>query len=76
MKASRIGRGKPLSRLERQKLWPVFAEYRSQLRAANFREPEEAYRDALALLKKEGTPLGIKSVVIDETQDLSPAALA
>jgi len=76
MKASRLGRGKQLSRLERQKLWSVFAEYRSQLRAANFREPEEAYRDALALIKKEGTTLGIQSVVIDETQDLSPAALA
>lgn len=76
MRASRIGRGKQLSRLERQKIWPVFAEYRSQLRAANCREPEEAYRDALALIKKEGTTLGIHSVVIDETQDLSPAALA
>lgn len=76
MKASRIGRGKQLSRLERQKLWPVFAEYRSQLRAANFREPEEAYRDALALIKKEKTTLGIQSVVVDETQDLSPSALA
>jgi len=75
MRASRIGRGKQLSRLERQKIWPVFAEYRSQLRAANFREPEEAYRDALALIKKEGVTLGIHSVVIDETQDLSPAAL-
>ena len=76
MRASRVGRGKQLSRLERQKLWPVFAEYRSQLRAANYREPEEAYRDALALIKKEGATFGLQSIVVDETQDLSPAALA
>jgi hypothetical protein len=76
LRASRVGRGVQLSRLQRQLLWPVLAEYRAQLRAANLREPEEAYRDALALLKKDGTYLGIRSVVIDETQDLSAAALA
>jgi hypothetical protein len=37
----------------------VFAEYRSPLRGANFREPEDAYRDALALIRKEKTTLGI-----------------
>ncbi|OGT14516.1 MAG: DNA helicase [Gallionellales bacterium RIFCSPHIGHO2_02_FULL_57_16] len=76
MKATRIGRGIQLSRPQRGLMWPVFAEYRSQLRAANFREPEEAYRDALALLKIEGGSLGIHSIVVDETQDLSAAALS
>jgi len=76
MRASRVGRGLQLSRPQRQLLWPVFAEYRAQLRAANLREPEEAYRDALALLKKNGGNLGIHSIVVDETQDLSAAALA
>lgn len=76
MKATRIGRGMQLSRPQRGAMWPVFAEYRSQLRSANFREPEEAYRDALALLKKEGGSLGIHSIVVDETQDLSAAALS
>jgi superfamily I DNA/RNA helicase len=76
MRASRVGRGQQLSRADRQKLWPVFAEYRAQLRGANLREPEEAYRDALALLRKEGANLGVRSIVVDETQDLSPAALA
>lgn len=75
MKATRIGRGAQLSRPQRGLMWPVFAEYRSQLRAANYREPEEAYRDALALLKNEKGSLGIHSVVVDETQDLSAAAL-
>lgn len=76
MKASRMGRGVQLSRPQRGLMWPVFAEYRFQLREANFREPEEAYRDALALLKNKGESLGIHSVVVDETQDLSAAALS
>jgi len=76
MRASRVGRGMQLSRMQRKALWPVFAEYRAQLRAANYRELEEAYRDALVLLKKEGPPLGIRSIVVDETQDMSAAALS
>jgi hypothetical protein len=76
LKASRVGRGMSLTRAQRQLIWPVFAEYRGQLSAANLREPEEAYRDALAILKKEGANLGIRSMIIDETQDLSAAALA
>ena len=76
MKASRLGRGIQLTRPKRLKLWPVFAEYRRQLREANYREPEEAYRDALALLKNEGTALGIHAIVVDETQDLSASSLA
>jgi len=76
MRASRVGRGLQLSRPHRLKLWPVFAEYRAQLRAENLREPEEAYRDARLLLKKDGASLGIQSIVVDETQDLSAAALA
>lgn len=76
MVASRVGRGVQLSRVQRKALWPVFAEYRAQLRSANYRELEEAYRDALVLLKKENTPLGIRSIVVDETQDMSGAALS
>lgn len=76
MKASRVGRGVQLSRPQRAAMWPVFAEYRAQLRTANYRESEEAYRDALALLKNEGASLGIHSIVVDEAQDLSAAALA
>lgn len=76
MRASRIGRGVALSRAQKRDLWPVFAEYRAQLRSANLREPEEAYRDALALLKNEPISLGLRAIVVDETQDLSAAALA
>lgn len=76
LRASRVGRGRQLSRSMRRELWPVFAEYRAQLRSANLREPEEAYRDALAILKRDGASLGLRSIVVDESQDLSPQALA
>lgn len=84
MKASRVGRGVQLSRAQRRELWPIFAEYRAQLRAANLREPEEAYRDAYfllrppdgSMLKPQNASLGIRSIVVDEGQDLSAAALS
>ena len=74
MRASRVGRGGQLGRATRKAIWPVFAEYRAQLHAANLREPEEAFRDARRLLANEATELGIRTMVIDEAQDISPAA--
>jgi superfamily I DNA/RNA helicase len=76
LKATRVGRGMQLNRMQRKVLWPVFAEYRAQLRAANYRELEEAYRDALVLLRRDGTTLGLRSIIVDETQDMSGAALS
>lgn len=75
MRASRVGRGGQLARGERKALWPVFAEYRAQLHSANLREPEESFRDARAILEREREALGIRSIVVDETQDMSAAAL-
>jgi len=75
MQTPRTGRGVPLSRAQKREIWPIFAEYRAQLRGANLREPEESFRDAAALLKREPVALGIKSIVVDEAQDLSAAAL-
>jgi len=74
MRASRVGRGGQLGRAARKAIWPVFAEYRALLHAANLREPEEAFRDARRLLATEPTELGIRSMVIDEAQDISAAA--
>lgn len=76
MRASRIGRGGQLGRVQRKALWPVFAEYRAQLHGANLREPEEAFRDALALLQRQKESLGVRTIVVDETQDMSAAALS
>ncbi|MCY1506132.1 ATP-dependent DNA helicase Rep [compost metagenome] len=74
MRASRIGRGGQLGRAMRKALWPVFAEYRAQLQAANLREPEEAFREACQLLSTEKPALGIRAMVVDEAQDISNAA--
>lgn len=73
MRASRVGRGGQLGRAMRKSIWPVFAEYRAQLQAANLREPEEAFREACQLLRKEQPALGIRSMVVDEAQDISNA---
>lgn len=74
IRASRVGRGGQLGRAIRKSIWPVFAEYRALLHAANLREPEEAFRDARRLLATQATELGIRAMVIDEAQDISPAA--
>ena len=74
MRAKRIGRGGQLGRAQRKALWPVFAEYRAQLQAANLREPEEAFREACQLVRKEKPALGIRAMVVDEAQDISSAA--
>ncbi|WP_137819605.1 UvrD-helicase domain-containing protein [Pseudomonas sp. 2FG] len=73
MRASRVGRGGQLGRAVRKSIWPVFAEYRAQLQAANLREPEEAFREACQLLRKEKPALGIRAMVVDEAQDISNA---
>lgn len=75
MQTPRTGRGVALSRTQKRDIWPIFAEYRAQLLGANLREPEEAFRDASALLSREPVALGIKAIVVDEAQDLSAAAL-
>lgn len=76
MRASRIGRGGQLGRVQRKALWPVFAEYRAQLHGANLREPEEAFRDARALVQSQKETLGLRAIIVDETQDMSAAALS
>lgn len=76
MRASRIGRGGQLARSVRKSIWPIFAEYRAQLQADNRREPEEAFREACQLLERENPVLGIRSMVVDEAQDISASAYA
>lgn len=76
LRTSRVGRGVQLSRTMRKAIWPVFAEYRAQLRAANLREPEDAFREACQLLRTERPQLGIRAMIVDEAQDISSAAFA
>jgi len=73
-RASRIGRGTRLSRSDRVKIWPVFAEYRNLLTRDGRREVEDAYRDAAALLSNHPGELRYSSVVVDEAQDMGTQA--
>jgi superfamily I DNA/RNA helicase/mRNA-degrading endonuclease RelE of RelBE toxin-antitoxin system len=75
LKARRVGRGTRLSRQQRQDIWPVFEEYRNLLLEQNLREPDDAFRDAAKLITARGSEsLPYKAVIVDEAQDMSPAA--
>ncbi len=72
--APRRGRGVLLSRKKRDALWEIFENYRLQLSAKGLKEPDDAYRDACAILAAEGNP-PYAHAVVDETQDFGPQAL-
>lgn len=74
LKASRIGRGKKLSRPDKLKIWPVFEEYRSELRRNNYKEMTDAIRDARLLLGNQGDSLTYSSIIVDESQDMGMEA--
>ncbi len=73
-KASRSGRGVRLSRVQRKHIWPVFEEYRNQLQKRGLREPEDAFRDAAAILEKGDGYVRYDAVIVDEAQDMSTNA--
>ncbi len=72
--APRRGRGIMLTRKKRDALWEIFENYRLQLSAKGLKEPDDAYRDACAILAEEGSP-PFAYAVVDETQDFGPQAL-
>lgn len=73
-KVSRSGRGVRMSRSQRKAVWPVFEEYRHQLERHAIREPEDALRDAAALLERGEVRVSIRSILVDEAQDMSTNA--
>ena len=75
-KASRSGRGVRMSRGQRRQAWPVFEEYRHLLEKHGLREPEDALRDAKALLDQGSIRLRVRSILVDEAQDMSTHAFA
>ncbi|MDX9980420.1 MAG: AAA family ATPase [Lentisphaeria bacterium] len=74
LRASRVGRGQGLSRLQRKRIWPVFEEYRALLTKNGLREFADILRDARILLQKKGDVLGYRAVIVDEAQDMSEEA--
>lgn len=73
-RVSRIGRGTPLSRSVRVKVWPVFEKYMLSLERQGCREGEDVYRDAAEMLRSGELSAPYSSVVVDEAQDLSAQA--
>ena len=74
IKASRLGRGRKLSRIDKLKIWPVFEEYRSELRKHNYKEMTDAIRDARQLLERQGDAQPYSAVIVDESQDMGMEA--
>jgi superfamily I DNA/RNA helicase len=72
-KASRIGRGVPLSRQQRAKVWPVFEEMRLQMHQANIVTLPDATFAARDLLTQKTPPY--RAVIVDEAQDFGEETL-
>ena len=73
-RVSRMGRGTRLNRIDRIKIWKVFEDYKLYLASRGVKAPEDAYRDAIALINSDRSHLGYSSVIVDEAQDLGSAA--
>lgn len=68
--ASRVGRGTKLNREQKVQVWQVFEAYRSLLNRLRYKEVDDAYRDATALLRNNPSQLPYSSIIVDEAQDM------
>ena len=70
LRIRRTGRGTPLNRATRAKIWRVFEEYRAQLAERGIMEVADCYRAAAALLEDDRSDARFASVIVDEAQDM------
>ncbi|MEM9148861.1 MAG: UvrD-helicase domain-containing protein [Cyanobacteria bacterium P01_F01_bin.3] len=76
-KASRVGRGTRLNRMQRAAVWPVFEEFRALMKQKGLKDREDAMYDACSLLKnKPEYDRPYQSIIVDEAQDMGPADFA
>ncbi len=73
LRISRRGRGKSLTRTARRQLWNVYDAYRDELKRHNIGEPSDVKYQLAEKLRT--APPDYRSVVVDEVQDMSKAAL-
>lgn len=73
-KASRIGRGTKLNRMQRKHVWRVFEEYRLNLNKERLAEVDDAMRDAEAILQANPRLVSYKAIIVDEAQDMGMSA--
>jgi len=68
-KVSRTGRGRTLSRLQRQKVWKVIQEYVEALLRKKKTEWSSVIKDARSYLELKKPTLPYRAIVVDESQD-------
>jgi len=71
MKASRLGRGTPLTRKKRMQVWRIFEEYQNIMKEKQLRDVEYARYECRKILEKSTDKKRYSSVIVDEAQDLS-----
>ncbi|WP_424753645.1 UvrD-helicase domain-containing protein [Methylobacterium sp.] len=74
LRVQRAGRGTPIDRRTKEKVWTIFAAYRARLDSEGLSEPEDAYRDAREILQAKPALLPYRAVVVDEAQDFGMQA--
>ena len=74
LRVPRTGRGTPLRRAQRARVWPVFEDYRLNLSLHGGKEMDDAYRDAAALLAEDRGGLAYAAAIVDEAQDMGAQA--
>ena len=74
LRVPRTGRGTPLRRAQRARVWPVFEDYRLNLSLQGGKEMDDAYRDAATLLAEDRGGLAYTAAIVDEAQDLGTQA--
>lgn len=69
-RAKRIGRGTPLNRSDRMKIWKVFEEYRNLLNYSSLKEMPDAMLDVADIIESKDISMPYSSVIVDESQDM------
>ena len=75
LRARRMGRGTPLSRAERRKVWQVLHAYRDALDEQGLMEWDDIVREARLLAEKRPELSSYAAIVADEVQDFRLADL-
>lgn len=74
-RVSRAGRRISLRKNDKDKLWPVFEEYRALLKEQGIMEPEDMYAAVAGLIEEEPRLAAMyEHVIVDEAQDFGNAA--
>ncbi len=76
LQANRVGRGIPFDEKMRRAVWQLYEAYRTELQRQGYRSWGQIRQLALAELQAGHVQPGWDYIIVDEAQDLPPAALA